>query len=64
MSWKIELPIIVRTLINDLSDNPSYTDERLLQVLSVAAKYVQFDVTLDNLYTIDVICSFMVSMDI
>jgi hypothetical protein len=55
MSWKIELPIIVRTLINDLSDNPSYTDERLLQVLSVAAKYVQFDVTLDNLYTIDVV---------
>lgn len=55
MSWKIELPLIVRTLINDLSDNPSYTDERLLQVLTVAAKYVQFDVTLDNLYTIDVV---------
>lgn len=55
MSWKIELPLIVRTLINDLSDNPSYTDERLLQVLTVAAKYVQFDVTLDSLYAIDVV---------
>lgn len=55
MSWKIELPVIVRTLINDISDNPSYTDERLLQVLTVAAKYVQFDVTLDNLYTVDVV---------
>lgn len=55
MSWKIELPLIVRTLINDLSDNPSYTDERLLQVLTVAAKYVQFDVTLDSPYAIDVV---------
>jgi len=55
MSWNIELPIIVRTLINDLSDTPTYTNERLLQVLTVAAKYVQFDVTLDNTYNINVV---------
>ena len=55
MSWKKEIPIIVRTLINDFSDTPTYSDERLLQIISVAAKYVQFDVVLDNTYAIDVV---------
>lgn len=54
MSWTIEIPIIVRTLINDLGDQPVYSDSRLLQVITVAAKYVQFDVSLDNTYTINV----------
>lgn len=55
MSWNIELPIIVRTLINDLSDNPMYPDDRLLQILAVAAKYVQFDVVLDHSYDVNVV---------
>ena len=55
MSWSVEIPVIVRTLINDLSENPTYSDDRLLQVITVAAKYVQFDVNLDHLYTIDVV---------
>ena len=55
MSWKTEIPIIVRTLINDLSDTPTYSDERILQVVAVAANYVQFDVVLDTSYTINVI---------
>ena len=55
MSWNIEIPIIVRTLINDLSNPPLYSDERLLQIISVAAKYVQFDVVLDHLYQVDVV---------
>jgi hypothetical protein len=55
MSWKKEIPIIVRTLINDLSETPNYSDERIIQVISVAAKYVQFDVVLDNSYTINVV---------
>lgn len=55
MSWQIEIPVIVRTLINDLSDSPTYPDERILQTIAVAAKYVQFDVSLDNLYVIDVV---------
>lgn len=55
MSWSIEIPIIVRTLINDMSEqNPLYSDSRILQVIAVAAKYVQFDVNLDQSYTIDV----------
>lgn len=56
MSWNIELPIIVRTLINDLDEaSPMYSDERILQVVTVAAKYVQFDVNLEHAYTIDVV---------
>lgn len=55
MPWQVEIPIIVRTLINDLDDsNQTYSDERLLQVIAVAAKYVQFDVVLDHSYKIDV----------
>lgn len=54
MSWQIEIPIIVRTLINDLSEIPTYSDERMLQAIVVAAKYVQFDVNLNNIYTIDI----------
>lgn len=55
MSWNIELPLIVRTLINDLSDTPSYSDERILQTIVVAAKYVQFDVVLDHEYQLDIV---------
>lgn len=54
MSWQIEIPIMVRTLINDLNDQPTYSDERLLQVITVAAKYVQFDVVLDHEYLVNV----------
>ncbi len=55
MSWNIELPIIVRTLINDFGEEQQYNDERLLQVIVVAARYVQFDVSLDQTYSVDVI---------
>lgn len=54
MSWQLEIPIIVRTLINDLSDTPTYSDTRILQIISVAAKYVQFDINLEYKYIIDV----------
>jgi hypothetical protein len=54
MSWQIEIPIIVRTLVNDVADQPVYSDERIIQVVTVAAKYVQFDVVLDHAYLVDV----------
>lgn len=56
MSWQAEIPIIVRTLINDLDqNNQTYSDERLLQVIAVAAKFVQFDISLESNYIIDVV---------
>jgi len=41
MSWDIEIPIIVRTLVNDLEVQPLYSDERLKQIICVAGRYVQ-----------------------
>jgi hypothetical protein len=56
MTWQDEILIIVRTLINDLdSESQSYSDDRLLQVITVAAKFVQFDVVLDHQYLVDVV---------
>jgi hypothetical protein len=55
MSWSIEIPIIVRTLINDFDEtNQTYSDERILQAVVVASKYVQFDVNLNQTYTINI----------
>jgi hypothetical protein len=54
MSWNTEIPIIIRTLINDLEDPPMYSDERLLQSITVAAKYVQFDVVLQHQYDVNI----------
>ena len=40
MSWNVEMPLIVRSWINDLSDTPTYSDERVQQLIVVAAQYV------------------------
>lgn len=57
MAWQDDLTIIVRTLINDLDSPYEYSDQRIQQVLVVAAKFVQFDVNLDYIYNIDVVNS-------
>lgn len=55
MAWQDEMVITTRVLINDLDTPYEFSDARIEQVLVVAGKYVQFDVNLDHLYTIDVI---------
>ena len=55
MGWQTELTIIVRTLINDLNEPYEFSDARVQQILTVAGKYVQFDVNLEHPYTIDVV---------
>jgi len=55
MSWNIEMPLIVRSWINDLSDTPTYSDERVQQLIVVAAQYVIKDVDLVNNYTINIV---------
>lgn len=55
MSWQVELPILIRSFINDLSDNPTYSDERIIQLSLVAAQYTIIDIEFNNNYTIDVI---------
>jgi hypothetical protein len=54
MSWQNEITTIVRILINDYVAPYTYSDERLEQTILVAAQYVQYDVNLDNKYTIDI----------
>lgn len=54
MAWQNEIVTIIRVLINDLSSTPQYSDARLQQLAVVAAQYVQFDVNLDNKYTINI----------
>lgn len=55
MYWEIEIPIIVRTLINDLSDPPTYSDSRIEQLIVVSAQYVLNDINLNNTYNIDIV---------
>lgn len=57
MAWQDELTIITRTLINDWNTPYEYSDARIQQVLTVAGKYVQFDVNLEHAYNIDVVNS-------
>ena len=53
MSCQLELPIIVRTWINDLSDTPTYEDDRLQQVLVVSAQYVNREINFTNDYEVN-----------
>lgn len=53
MSWQTEISTITRVWINDLSDTPTYSDSRLLQLILVAAKYVKLEVNLKYDYSID-----------
>jgi len=55
MAWDVEIPIIVRSWINDLSDEPVYSNERIRQLIVVAARYVTTEVNLNYTYTIDVV---------
>jgi hypothetical protein len=62
MSWQIELPTMVRILINDFGEEQQYSDDRLLQVITVAAKYVQFDVSPDPIDNKDEIFTGLVAL--
>jgi hypothetical protein len=53
--WILEIPLIVRTWINDLADNPTYSDDRLQQVIIVAGQYVTREINLDTKYTCDIL---------
>lgn len=53
--WEIEIPIIVRNLINDFSNPPTYSDSRINSLAVVAAQYVLNDINLLTSYSIDII---------
>jgi len=55
MSWQLEIPIITRVWINDLDSNPTYSDDRILQVVTVAAQNVLREVSFSTNYSVDVV---------
>jgi len=55
MAWNKTMVTMLRVLINDTdSDNYSYTDKRLQQILVVSAHFVQQEVNLTTTYTINI----------
>lgn len=57
MAWQQEMTTMVRTLINDSVEPYQFSDNRILQVILVAGKYVQYDIVLDHQYNVDVLTS-------
>ena len=56
MSWQNISLQILRTLINDLSDDPIYEDDILEMTLRTAASFVKQEVHLSTNYTINLNC--------
>lgn len=54
MSWQTEISTITRVWINDLCEEKTYSDSRILQLILVAAKYVKIEINLENDYNIDI----------
>src|SRR3954467_6628083 len=54
MSWQDEMIPIVRVLINDLATTPTYDDDRLEQLLLVACRQVNSEMSFDQDFVIDV----------
>ena len=55
MAWDVTMVTMVRVLINDLdSSNYTYTDERIEQIIVVAAQLVQQQLDFDVDYTINI----------
>lgn len=52
--WQTELVRIIRHMINDLSDSPTYADSRLEELVLVSAQLVSQEVDLIQTYVIDV----------
>jgi hypothetical protein len=52
-TWQDVLPLIVRSIINDLDeDNPTYTDERLQQLILTSAQLIKPEIDFNLVYTI------------
>ena len=54
MAWDITMTTMLRVFINDTESPQTYTDDRLKQVLIVAAQYVNMELNFDNTYTITI----------
>jgi len=53
MAWDEEINIMTRTLIND-ADAIKFSDDRINQAILVAMKFVQIEVSFEQVYTVDI----------
>lgn len=54
MSWQTEMTTIIRYLIYDFSDTPTYNDTKIQQAIVVAAQMTLQDITFSTVYNISV----------
>ena len=52
-TWETETVELLRVLIDDLADTPTYSDEKLQRLLLVAAFQVVREVTFDKTFTVN-----------
>jgi hypothetical protein len=54
MYWQFEIPVIVRSIIGDFTDPPTYSDDRINQIAIVASQYIVSEITLNKQYIVDI----------
>ncbi len=54
MAWQDDMVVMLRVIISDLAETPTYSDNRLEQILVVSAMYVDQELDFDNTYTIKI----------
>ena len=54
MAWEETMTTMLRVLVNDTESPQTYTDDRMKQILVVAAQYVDMELSFDYSYTITV----------
>lgn len=52
--WQVELTTIVRNIINDIDEDPTYSENKLQELIVVAAQLIKNDIDFANAYALDV----------
>lgn len=54
MTWQTEITPMVRYIIGDVSDTPTYSDSRIQNTILIAAQLMSREVSFDIAYTVDI----------
>lgn len=54
MSWEVEMVEVVRVMLNDMADSPTYSDERIERAVIVGAYQLVQEVTFATTYTVSI----------
>ena len=55
MTWQDTAIAMLRVIINDMEDTPTYSDDRLTQILVTSAYLIVQDIDFDTTYTVNVV---------